>query len=269
MYEDEVFEYRGGGFPVPGGMLHLTKSGDIGGSAVSAPQPAQSPERRTVEFEEKSDSDLRERMAQWQKEGWAVLSVSKRLPQADGTVHRKAELARVSRGSRRVATGVTYDDRRIAQIKGGETTEAQLVEWFGPPESRDAGKDGRDKLSWSFGGGTDGETGHSGALNVNLEPDGKVDAYSAHGEPNYETGCEYAYDDRRIAGIKRGETTEAQLLEWFGPPEVRSVQPDGRKALSWKFAPAANGVSSQGGMLQVSLSADGNVEAYSAHRTAR
>jgi hypothetical protein len=235
-------------------------------AAVSAPQPAQSPERRTVEFEEKSDFDLRERMAQWQKEGWAVLSVSKRLPQADGTVHRKAELARANRG---VAAGMSYDDKRIAQIKRGETTEAQLVEWFGPPESRDAGKNGWDRLSWSFGGGTDGESSHSGALNVDVEPDRKIGAYSAHGEPNYGTGREYAYDDRRIASINRGETTEAQLIEWFGPPEALSVSLDGRKALTWKFVPPANGVSSQRGVLQVSLSADGNVEAYSAHRTTR
>jgi hypothetical protein len=32
-------------------------------------------------------------------------------------------------------TGVGYDDRRVAMIRRDETTESQLLDWFGPPES--------------------------------------------------------------------------------------------------------------------------------------
>jgi hypothetical protein len=104
-------------------------------------------ENRTVEFVEKSDADLREHMEQWRQEGWNVLSVSARLPQADGTVHRKAELSR-SDGS--AASGFGYDDRRIALIRRGETPAAELVEWFGPPYSRTLQPDGRAQRAWNL-----------------------------------------------------------------------------------------------------------------------
>jgi hypothetical protein len=51
-------------------------------------------EHKTVEFVETSEMDIREHMAQWAREGWKVLNISKRLPQPDGTVLRKAELFR-------------------------------------------------------------------------------------------------------------------------------------------------------------------------------
>ena len=41
-----------------------------------------------------SQTDLRQNMDQWQREGWAVLSISKALPQPNGTIHRKVELRR-------------------------------------------------------------------------------------------------------------------------------------------------------------------------------
>jgi hypothetical protein len=60
-------------------------------SAEETPLPV---EYRTVEFVQKSESDIREHMAQWQREGWSVMSISKPLPRADGTVLRSAELSR-------------------------------------------------------------------------------------------------------------------------------------------------------------------------------
>ena len=51
-------------------------------------------EHKTDEFVEKSDTDVREHMAQWAREGWAVQSISPRLVQNDGTVLRRAELTR-------------------------------------------------------------------------------------------------------------------------------------------------------------------------------
>lgn len=84
-------------------------------------------------------------------------------------------------GSSAVTPG--YDDQQIARIKRGDTTEAQLLEWFGPPESRDVGADGREQLKWAFSRRTNGGSDHSGSLNVNLGPDGKVVAYSARRSP--------------------------------------------------------------------------------------
>jgi len=57
---------------------------------TDAPSPAQ---RWKVEWGEPS-TDLREHMAEWTREGWKVVSISRPLPQADGTVHRQAELWR-------------------------------------------------------------------------------------------------------------------------------------------------------------------------------
>jgi hypothetical protein len=73
-----------------------------GGPASDAPSVARAGsastnaagwEYKTVE-EPMSEAELRQHMGQWQREGWAVLSISKALPQPDGTVHRKVELKR-------------------------------------------------------------------------------------------------------------------------------------------------------------------------------
>jgi hypothetical protein len=57
------------------------------------------PEYKTVEVVESPDEEqaiaqLKERQQQFQREGWAVLSVSKPLPQSDGTIHRQYTLSR-------------------------------------------------------------------------------------------------------------------------------------------------------------------------------
>jgi hypothetical protein len=76
-----------------------------------------------------------------------------------------------------------YDDAKIATIHRGETSEAQLLEWFGPPDMRDVKPDGRSHLAWNFARRTDGGSAHSGVLDVSLAPDGKVDYYSARRSP--------------------------------------------------------------------------------------
>lgn len=58
---------------------------------ASEPNQDAGGECKTVE-RAMSETDLRQQMDQWQREGWAVLSISKPLPQPDGTVHRKVEL---------------------------------------------------------------------------------------------------------------------------------------------------------------------------------
>jgi len=78
---------------------------------------------------------------------------------------------------------------------------------------------------------------------------------AAAGASNNSPTLSRAYDDASIARIKRGETREAQLLEWFGPPAMRSLNSEGRAQLAWRFSQ---------GKLSVSLGPDGTVEAYSA-----
>jgi hypothetical protein len=208
-----------------------------------------------------------------------------------------------------------YDDRQIRRIKRGETTETQLLEWFGPPETREVSPDGRGQLGWGWNkAGTAG-----GAFRANISPEGRVEAYSARQNPllqkqtvefvaeseadmrkqmdqwrregwsvhsisqpipqadgtvkrkadlsrNEEaTVPVVAYDDRRIAAIRRGKTTEAQLFDWFGPAYSRDLQPDGRMKLVWRFGASKAG-SGNSGELKASVARNGTVDSYTAHR---
>jgi hypothetical protein len=230
---------------------------------------ASEPERKTLEFTQKSDSDMNWRMEQWQHDGWGLASMSAKLPQPDGTIHRRAELFRVAGRS---PVGVAYDDRRIARISLGETTEDELLDWFGAPECRVWSADRRMNLSWSFPSTTEHSSKPSGALKVSLAPDGKVDFYSAHRTNASGTQSpqevDFKYDDRTIAKIGRGETSEAQLLEWFGRPSERETKAERGAHLSWQFASNTGAEAHPSGELDVRLAPDGKVDAYAAHRAA-
>jgi hypothetical protein len=72
-----------------------------------------------------------------------------------------------------------------------------------------------------------------------------------------------AYEDAKVAMIKKDVTTEAELLEWFGPASTRMMGPDGTKALSWTFSPAGGHATRSSGRLEVRFSTDGKVITYS------
>jgi hypothetical protein len=72
------------------------------------------------------------------------------------------------------------------------------------------------------------------------------------------------YDDSKVAMIKKDATTEAELLEWFGPATTRTMGPDGSKVLTWKFAPPKAGTSGSAGRLEVRFGPDGKVNSYNA-----
>ena len=72
------------------------------------------------------------------------------------------------------------------------------------------------------------------------------------------------YDDTRVAMIKKDVTTEAELLDWFGPANTRTLAPDGTKMLSWRFSPGASHTTGSSGRLAVSLGEEGKVRDYSA-----
>jgi len=173
-----------------------------------------------------------------------------------------------ARTARAPVAGVGYDDRQIAKIQRGTTGEAELLQWFGLPESREMRPDGRAHLSWSFSHRTDGGPGGSGVLNVNLASDGMVESYAAQGGPgpNNGTASGFAYDDHRVAQIRRGETTGSQLVDWFGPAQSRQVGPDGRVQLAWTFVTRNDLGSRPSGELHTSLAPDDTVDAYSARR---
>jgi hypothetical protein len=72
------------------------------------------------------------------------------------------------------------------------------------------------------------------------------------------------YDDSKIAMIKKDVTTEAELLEWFGPASTRTLAPDGSKNVAWRFAPRKAGAAGSSGKLEVRFGTDGKVAAYTA-----
>lgn len=216
-----------------------------------------------------------------------------------------------------LAHAIPYDDQEIARIRLGETTEAQLLEWFDRPQSRDLRSDGRASLAWSLAPDGEDASGDSGRLSVVLASDGTVSAYTASRQPAREQQTiEFAqesdadlaerqaqwaregwnvvnlstvpqpdgttrhkavlsrakapatagpaYDDRQIARIRRGETREPQLLEWFGRPERREMKPDGQAQLAWDFLRRLELPTGPSGRLSVTLAPDGAVDAYSA-----
>ena len=61
------------------------------------------------------------------------------------------------------------------------------------------------------------------------------------------------YDDGKIAMIKKDATTEAELVDWFGPPSARTLAPDGTKMLSWRFPSAQRHATGSSAKLEVRL----------------
>ena len=44
------------------------------------------------------------------------------------------------------------------------------------------------------------------------------------------------FDDSKVSQIKKGETTEAELIQIFGEPQNRTVNSEGRTVLTWTYA---------------------------------
>lgn len=251
---------------------------------------------------------------------FAVIAAAILLAAGCATSQEKNPPARNTQGVAPASANVGYDDRQIAAIQRGKTTEVQLLERFGVPESRDFRQDGRALIVWSLDAPKDSASVASGRLTVSLASDGTVEAYSARRQPPLErktvefvekspadmrkhmaqwaqegwsvlsvseplaqadgtlhrraklsrsisgNASATSYDDQRIARIRRSQTTTAELVDWFGPPLSRDVEPDGRAHLAWSFASRTDGGPGRSGELRVSLGPDGKVEAYSARR---
>jgi outer membrane protein assembly factor BamE (lipoprotein component of BamABCDE complex) len=48
------------------------------------------------------------------------------------------------------STGNNFDESKLSQIQKGETTEAQLIEFFGQPENRTVTSEGTTILTWTY-----------------------------------------------------------------------------------------------------------------------
>lgn len=48
------------------------------------------------------------------------------------------------------STGNNFDEGKVAQIKKGETTELDLIQLFGQPQSRSMNSEGQSILTWSY-----------------------------------------------------------------------------------------------------------------------
>lgn len=96
------------------------------------------------------------------------------------------------------------------------------------------------------------------------QPDGTTRRKAVLSRPEAPTNAGPAYDDQQIARIRRGETRESQLLDWFGRPERREVKLDGQAQLAWTFLRRLDPPTGPSGRLSVTLAPDGAVDAYSA-----
>ena len=75
--------------------------------------------------------------------------------------------------------GRPYDDAKIAKIQKDVTGEAELLDWFGPASARAMAPDGTKTLTWRWPSGKPPAGKSFGRLEVKLDRDGKVIAYSA------------------------------------------------------------------------------------------
>lgn len=46
------------------------------------------------------------------------------------------------------------------------------------------------------------------------------------------------FDSAKVSQIKKGETREAQLIQWFHDPEQRTIDSDGNTHLIWRYSEA-------------------------------
>lgn len=91
------------------------------------------------------------------------------------------------------SSGTNFDQSKTAQIKKGETTEADLVQLFGAPEGRTISSDGQTTLTWSYmesrakgesfipvaGAFLGGHKSSHKMLMVTIGPDGKVQSFNS------------------------------------------------------------------------------------------
>lgn len=84
------------------------------------------------------------------------------------------------------------------------------------------------------------------------------------------------FDEGKVSQIKKGETTEAELIRMFGQAESRGVTSEGMTTLTWMYVestvkgesfipfagPFVGGTRSKQKMLMVTLGADGKVSNF-------
>jgi outer membrane protein assembly factor BamE (lipoprotein component of BamABCDE complex) len=85
------------------------------------------------------------------------------------------------------------------------------------------------------------------------------------------------FDESKVSQIKKGETTEADMIQMFGQPENRAVNSDGISTLTWQYTesrvkgesfipyagPFVGGSKSAHKILTATLGPDGKVTSFS------
>jgi outer membrane protein assembly factor BamE (lipoprotein component of BamABCDE complex) len=85
------------------------------------------------------------------------------------------------------------------------------------------------------------------------------------------------FDENKVSQIRKGETTESQLVELFGQPQNRAVNSEGMTTLTWQYAesrvkgesfipyagPFVGGSNSKHKILTATLGPDGKVTSFS------
>ena len=130
------------------------------------------------------------------------------------------------------STGNNFDESKVSQIKKGETTEAQLIQMFGEPQSRGVNSEGVTTLMWMYtessvkgesfipyaGAFVGGSRHKQKTLNVTLL-DGKVQSFSSSAGGMETRGTTQAVSTPKRPGSQPTVTQPPTILA-AGEPEL-------------------------------------------------
>jgi outer membrane protein assembly factor BamE (lipoprotein component of BamABCDE complex) len=127
------------------------------------------------------------------------------------------------------------DEKRWALLAEGRSTEQEVVELLGPPQSRGDMPDGTHSLMYW----TSRSLRDFVYYSVQVGGDGLVVGLS-RAESHWDEASQRMMQGRKIdpaqwRQIQPGVTTDADILEWFGPPSMIMPRPDGRKTYVYQY----------------------------------
>ncbi len=127
------------------------------------------------------------------------------------------------------------DEKRWTLLVEGRSTEQEVVDLLGPPQSRMDLPDGTRSLVYLSGSMGRDYTYYS----VQLGGDGVVlslnRVVSTWDEESKLMRMGRKIDPAQWRRIQPGVTTDAEIIEWFGPPSIIMPRPDGRKTYLYQY----------------------------------